>query len=454
MKSTHFMKSLLTLLLFSLSYQLFCQQILSEEERAQVIDEILNERFDVLLPELMDQSDLDMWILISREYNEDPVLRTMLPSTWLNARRRTILLFYRDKTRDTIEKLAVARYNVGKNISSAWDKEKEPDQWQRLVQLIEERNPKKIGLNFSKDHNIADGLDKTDYEEFLENLPKKYKSRVVSAEQLGVRWIETRTEREMVIYNQLVSITHDIIEEAFSEKVITAGITTTTEVEWWMRQKVTDLGLETWFHPTVDVQRTNEELVGHLYSFSGRPDQMVILPGDLLHCDFGITYLRLNTDCQELAYVLKPGETEAPIFLREGLKDGNSVQDYLTKNMIRGRTGNEILKIALDQAKEAGLKPAIYSHPLGSYGHSAGTTIGMWDSQGGVMKDDGENYALNPNTVYAIELNTTINIPEWNRDIRIMLEEAGFYGEEGFRYVNGRQTELLLIPRVTKHLGN
>ena len=453
-KSTYFMKSLLTLLLFSLSYQLFCQQILSEEERAQVIDEILNERFDVLLPELMDQSDLDMWILISREYNEDPVLRTMLPSTWLNARRRTILLFYRDKTSNTIEKLAVARYNVGKNISSAWDKEKEPDQWQRLVQLIEERNPKKIGLNFSKDHNIADGLDKTDYEEFLENLPKKYKSRVVSAEQLGVRWIETRTEREMVIYNQLVSITHDIIEEAFSEKVITAGITTTTEVEWWMRQKVTDLGLETWFHPTVDVQRTNEELVGHLYSFSGRPDQMVILPGDLLHCDFGITYLRLNTDCQELAYVLKPGETEAPIFLREGLKDGNSVQDYLTKNMIRGRTGNEILKIALDQAKEVGLKPAIYTHPLGSYGHSAGTTIGMWDSQGGVMKDDGENYPLNPNTVYAIELNTTINIPEWNRDIRIMLEEAGYYGEEGFRYVNGRQTELLLIPRVTKHLGD
>ncbi|WP_297693442.1 M24 family metallopeptidase [uncultured Eudoraea sp.] len=448
------MKPYLTLLLLFISSSLICQQILPEEERAQVIDEILNERFEVLLPELMDQSDMDMWILISREYNEDPVLRTMLPATWLNARRRTILLFYRDKTKNTIEKLAVARYNVGNNISSAWDKEKEPDQWQRLIQLIEERNPKKIGLNYSKDHNIADGLDKTDYEEFLQNLPREYASRIVSAEQLAVRWIETRTEREMVIYNQLVSITHQIIAEAFSEKVITPGITTTTEVEWWMRQKVTDLGLETWFHPTVDVQRTNDELEGHLYSFSGRPDQMVILPGDLLHCDFGITYLRLNTDCQELAYVLKPGEKEAPEFLKQGLKDGNRVQDYLTKNMIRGRTGNQILKIALDQAKEAGFRPAIYTHPLGSYGHSAGTTIGMWDSQGGIMKDDGENYPLNPNTVYAIELNTTINVPEWNRDIRIMLEEAGFYGEEGFRYVNGRQTELLLIPRVTEHLGN
>ena len=448
------MKRHITLLFLFICTSLLSQQILSEEERAQVIDEILKERFEVLLPELMDQSDLDMWILISREYNEDPVLRTMLPSTWLNARRRTILLFYRDKTRNTIEKLAVARYDVGKNISSAWDKEKEPDQWRRLVQLIEERNPKKIGLNFSKDHNIADGLDKTDYEEFMQNLPKKYTSRIVSAEQLAVRWIETRTEREMIIYNQLVSITHQIIEEAFSEKVITPGITTTTEVEWWMRQKVTDLGLETWFHPTVDVQRSNDELAGHLYSFSGRPDQMVILPGDLVHCDFGITYLRLNTDCQELAYVLKPGEKEAPDYLKKGLRDGNRVQDYLTKNMIKGRTGNQILKIALDEAKNAGLKPAIYTHPLGSYGHSAGTTIGMWDSQGGVMKDDGENYPLNPDTVYAIELNTTINIPEWNRDIRVMLEEAGFYGEEGFRYVNGRQTELLLIPRVTEHLGN
>ncbi len=424
------------------------QQILTERQRSEVIDEILEERFNSLLPRLMDEAGLDMWVLISREYNEDPVLRTMLPATWLNARRRTILLFYRDTARDTIEKLAVARYDIGKQIRSAWDKEKEPDQWRRLVTLIEERNPKAIGLNYSEDHNVADGLVKTDYEEFMEYLPTRFRSRIVSAEQLAVRWIETRTEREMVLYNQLVDITHDIIAEAFSEKVITAGITTTTEVEWWMRQKVTDLGLETWFHPTVDVQRTSEELVSHLYSFSGRPGDMVIRPGDLLHCDFGITYLRLNTDCQELAYVLKPSESKAPDFLINGLKDGNAVQDYLTKNMKAGRTGNEILASALNEARAVGLKPAIYTHPLGSYGHSAGTTIGMWDAQNGVMKDDGENYPLNFNTVYAIELNTTIYIPEWKRDIRIMLEEAGFFSENGFRYVNGRQTELLLIPRI------
>ncbi|TLF44614.1 M24 family metallopeptidase [Maribacter aurantiacus] len=449
------MRSILFLLVFTFVIRVQAQYILPERERATVIDELLDERFNNLLPKLMDEANIDMWVVISREYNEDPVLRTMLPATWLNARRRTILLFYRDKANNKIEKLAVARYNVGKNIESAWDKETQPDQWKRLMELISERNPKQIGLNYSKDHNIADGLDKTDYDEFIANLPKKFHSKVVSAEQLAVRWIETRTEREMVIYNQLVDITHDIIAEAFSEKVITPGITTTSDVVWWMRQKVTDLGLETWFHPTVDVQRSNNTGENsEFYSFSNKPDEMAILPGDLLHCDFGITYLRLNTDCQELAYVLKPEEKQAPDFLVNGLKDGNRVQDFLTQNMIAGRTGNEILMKSLAEAKAAGLRPSIYTHPLGMYGHSAGTTIGMWDAQGGVMKDDGENYPLNPNTVYAIELNTTITIPEWKRDIRIMLEEAGFYGKDGFRYVNGRQTELLLIPRVKGHQGN
>ena len=448
------MRKLFLLVCLLLIGKIYAQQILSEKERAIVIDEILEDRFNILLPELMDTAGLDMWVVISREYNEDPVIKTMLPATWLNARRRTILLFYRNKEKNTIEKLAVARYNVGKNIVSAWDKEQEPDQWKRLVQLISERNPNKIGLNFSKDHNIADGLVKTDYEEFMENLPKKYTSKVVSAQQLAVRWIETRSEREMVIYDQLVDITHDIIAEAFSEKVITPGVTRTSDVVWWMRQKVTDLGLDTWFHPTVDVQRSEKDNASKFYSFADKPDDMVILPGDLMHCDFGITYLRLNTDCQELAYVLKPEETSAPDFLIDGLKDGNRVQDFLTTNMKKGKSGNDILAKSLSEAKAAGLKPSIYTHPLGMYGHSAGTTIGMWDSQGGVMRDDGENYLLNPNTVYAIELNTTVNIPEWNRDIRIMLEEAGFYGEDGFRYVNGRQTELLLIPRVKGHQGN
>ena len=445
------MKSILPIL-FLFVITINAQQILPERKRAEVVDNILKDRFDNLLPSLMDNTGFDMWILISREYNEDPVLKTMLPATWLNARRRTIIIFYRNKEDNTIEKLAVARYNFGDNIISAWDKEKEPNQWNRLMQLIEERNPKSIGLNYSDHFNICDGIVKTDYEAFMNNLPSDYKNKVKSAEKLAIGWVETRTELEMIIYNQLVDITHDIIAEAFSEKVITPGVTTTTDVEWWMRDKVTALGLETWFHPTVDVQRTTEELGNHLYAFSNRPDDMVIIPGDLLHCDFGITYLRLNTDCQELAYVLKPNEKTPPKFLQDALKDGNRVQDIFTNNFETGKTGNQVLKESLEQGKREDLRPAIYTHPLGAYGHSSGTTLGMWDSQVGVPVTG--DYPLHENTVYAIELNTTVNIPEWNRDIRIMLEEAGFWGTNGFRYVNGRQTKLLTIPRVKDHQGN
>ncbi|MGF1555951.1 M24 family metallopeptidase [Paucihalobacter sp.] len=446
------MKKVYLISLVLISNLMWSQHILPERERATIIDNILEDRFNNLLPNLMDNVGIDMWILITREYNEDPVVRTMLPATWLNARRRTILVFFRNKQNNTMEKLAVARYNFGKNIVSAWNKDTQPDQWQRLIEIINERNPKQIGLNVSEDFNIADGLAKTDYDAFMEYLPKNFHSKVTSAEKLAVAWIETRTSQEMVIYNQLVSITHQIISEAFSEAVITLGITTTTDVEWWMRDKVLDLGLETWFHPTVDVQRSNDDLGNHLYAFSNRPDDMVIMPGDLLHCDFGITYLRLNTDCQQLAYVLKPEETQAPEFLIKALAEGNKLQDFLTDNFKNGKSGNAILADALKQAKAAGLRPSIYTHPLGFYGHSAGPTIGMWDAQNGVP--GAGDYPLLSNTVYAIELNTTVTIPEWKRDIRIMLEEAGFFGEDGFRYVNGRQTKLLTVPRIKPHTGN
>ena len=431
---------------FLITTNIFSQEILSEKNRAKVVNSVLKDRLNNLLPDLMDQSDIDMWILISREYNEDPVLKTMLPAEWLNARRRTIILFYRNKKNNTIDKLAVARYNFGDNIISAWDKETQPIQWKRLVELIEERNPKKIGLNFSKDFNISDGLDKTDFDEFMEVLPSNYKNKIVSAETLSNLWIETRTAYEMELYEDVISITHNIISEAFSNSVIKPGLTTTTDIEWWMRQKVTELGLDTWFHPTVDIQRNSEFQKDHLSSFSERPTDKIINYGDLLHCDFGITYLRLNSDCQRLAYVMKESDSNIPDFLTNAFKMGNQLQDILTNNFKHKVSGNDILLNSLNKAKNIGLRPSIYTHPLGSYGHSSGPTIGMWDSQQGV-KGAGD-YKLNYNTVYAIELNITTFISEWNRDIKIMLEEAGFFGENGFRYVNNRQTKIIEIPFI------
>ena len=443
------MKIIHLILLITLSFNVKSQDVLSLKERARVIEEIQKDRFDNLLPKLMEETGIDMWVIITREYNEDPVIKTLLPPTWLNARRRTILAFHYDKKSKDLEKVAIARYSFGKNIPSIWNKEEEPNQMKALAKFIEEKKPEKIGLNFSDHFALADGIVKTDYELFLDNLPSKLSKRVVSAEELAIRWIETRTEKEMIIYDQLVEITHGIINEAFSTNVITPGVTTTDDVVWWMREKVKKLGLKTWFHPTIDVQRNENS---DLYAFDGESKFDIILPGDLIHCDFGITYLTLNTDCQELAYVLKPDETEAPDYLVKALDEGNRVQDIFTDLFEHKKTGNQILKEALEQGRNEGYRPQIYTHPLGTFGHSAGTTIGMWDSQGGVPFTG--DFPMNYNTVYAIELNTKVFIKEWNKDIRVMLEEAGVFEETGFRYVNGRQTELILVGSKRNHLGN
>ena len=418
----------------------FAQEILNLKDRATLIEKIQKDRLDNLLPELMSKNGIDMWIIITREYNEDPIIKTLLPPTWLNARRRTILVFSFDESTKKTESVAISRYNFGKNIKSIWDKEKNPNQMLALKDYIDKVNPKKIGLNYSDNFALIDGISKSDYELFYSSISNDIKQRIVSAENLGIQWIETRTKLEKEIYKDLVRITQNIINEAFSNKVIKPGKTTTDDVVWWMREKVLELKLQTWFHPTVDVQRNEQS---DLYAFDGKSKYDIIQPGDLVHCDFGISYLTLNTDCQQIAYVLKSDEKEAPEFLTKALKDANKLQDILTSEFELDKTGNEILLNSLKIAKENGLDPQIYTHPLGTFGHSAGTTIGMWDSQGGVpIKGD---VLMKYNTVYAIELNNKSFIKDWNKEVRIMLEEAGLFEENGFRYINGRQEEIILI---------
>ncbi len=434
---------LFVLFIFSTALAQPSSPVLSERERARVVDEILEDRFTNLLPQLMRREGIDMWVIISREYNEDPVLRTMLPSTWLSARRRTIIVFY-DNGKE-VEKLAIARYDVGNLLKGAWDIDVRPNQWEALVKIIEDRKPKKIGLDMSATYAHADGLSFTEHKELVEKLPAEYQKRIVPAEKVAVGWLETRTEKEMAIYPLICRLSHQIIQEGFSEQVIQPGVTTTDDVVWWFRQRITNLGLDTWFHPTVDVQRADNQDFNHLRTFSKRPDKQVIMPGDLLHVDFGITYLRLNTDQQQHAYVLRAGETDVPDAIKAAFKQGNRLQDILIEQFKGGRTGNQMLLAALDQAKKEGINGTIYSHPIGVHGHAAGPTIGLWDQQKGVPGSG--DYPLLANTAYSIELNAAVELPDWKKTIRIMLEEDGFFDGQAFRYIDGRQTEIYTIPR-------
>ena len=419
------------------------KKVLTLRDRSEIRNRLLKDRFESVLPDIMERTGIDMWIIVAREYNEDPVIKTMLPATWLNARRRTILVVYNPGSGNKLETYAIARYDVGEVFKRMWDPEQQPDQYKALAKLIYDKNPNKIGINQSEFFAQADGLTATEYNLLKSSLNRRQLKKVVSAEKLAIGWLETRSAMEMEYYPEICNIAHEIIKEGFSSNVITAGVTTTDDVVWWYRDRIRELGLITWFHPTVDLQRSDNIKFDFLSAFSKSKVSNVIQKGDLLHVDFGITYLGLNTDTQQHAYVLKDGEMNAPAELNNALRIGNKLQDILTNEFTTGRTGNEILLSALTKAKSVGIKPQIYTHPIGFYGHGSGPTIGMWDKQEGVPVNG--DYPLFKNTAYSIELNAKVYIESWGKEIAIMLEEDAFFDGEKCDYMDSRQTKMILI---------
>lgn len=428
--------------------QNFEQQILSLKERARMIDKLLEEKFEIVLPDLMRREGIDMWIMSSEELNGDPVLKTMLSSTSLYISRRTTIVMFDEGPGKGVKKYSVNKKDFGKYFKEKWYEDQIPNteteefQWKRLGELVAELNPKKIGLNMSNIWAAADGLTSTEYKLFMDNLPKKFHKSVVSAERLAVGWLETRSPTEIVIYEQICRIAHDIIAEGLSEKVIHPGITTTDDVVWFYRKKIVEYKMSAWFQPSCNIQRI----------FPGnnpKTENNIIMPGDLIHMDMGIVYLRLCTDMQENAYVLRPGETDVPDCIKKALVNANRLQDILISKIEIGKTGNKILKETIEQMNKEGIDGSIYCHPIGYHGHAAGPLFGMWDMQNGVPGRG--DYPVYANTAYAIELNATTSFPELNnKKIRMALEEQGLVTKEGHRYIDGRQKEIFLIPRITK----
>lgn len=388
-------------------------------------DELLRRRLDVLVPRLLNETGVDCWVLIGREYAEDPVLSTMLPASWLSARRRTILVLTSD------QRLAVSRYPVGDLFPAAWDPDVQPDQWGRLVEILDEVAPRAIGVGISPTQAHADGLTVAEHEALVDALPERFAERVVPAGHLGIRWLETRLPEERPTMVEATRIAHDILRRGLSREAIEPGHTTTDDLVWWYRQTVHDAGLASWFQPSVTIQRPGAP--------TGRIDA-----GDLVHVDFGIVYREMCTDQQEHAYVLRPGETTAPEGLHEGLRLANRIQDILIGEFVTGRTGNEILAAALERAEAERLRPTIYTHGIGLHGHGAGVTIGLWDRQHGVP--GAGDHPLHPDTAYSIELMGESDVPEWgDMTVRFMLEQDAWFDGRTCAWLDGRQEALWLV---------
>ena len=416
-------------------------------EQAEVRQEWLELRLERVLPRLMREHGVDMWIVPMREYNEDPVFRGLVSPTTMAARRRTIYVFHDRGAEAGLERIAIGGTSQGglyevvrapdARVGTAGADRRlaepfGPEQWRLLTPIVRERDPSRIAVNVSHTHNFSDGLSAGEWEQ-LERALGPYADRVVRRELLPLQYLEERLPEMLPTYVRMQALVHEIIGTAFSSRVITPGVTTTQDVVWWLRQRVNDLGLGTWFQPSVSVQRRGVEM--------GDSANPVIRRGDVLHTDFGISALGLNTDTQHMGYVLREGETEAPAGLRRALARANRLQDIVLEAMVPGRTGNEALAASLAAMRAEGIDGTVYTHPIGDHGHGAGPLIGLWDRQEGVP-GRGE-VPIRPNTWFSIELQATTPVPEWDgQQVRMALEEeARLDGDGERRWVLRRQED-------------
>jgi Xaa-Pro aminopeptidase len=415
-------------------------------EQAELQQQWLKERLEVVLPALMREYDVAMWVIPMREYNEDPLFEALVAPTTFAARRRTVYVFF-DRGDAGVERLAFGGSSQGGLYQTPRATEKAPDgrprefwgadQWTFVADAIRERNPRNIAVDISRDHNFADGLSAGEWEQLQQALGPELAARVTRAEDLALDYLAVRVPGMDATYRRMQEQIHAIIETAFSSEVITPGVTTTEDVVWWFRQRFNDLGLGTWFQPSVDIQRAGVSM--------GDSAAPVIQRGDLLHCDVGLTAYRLNTDTQHMAYVLREGETDAPAGLKRALANGNRLQDIVLAAMRPGLTGNEVLFASLATMREAGIDGTVYTHAIGEHGHGAGPLIGLWDRQDGVP-GRGE-VKLRPSTWYSIELQATTPVPEWdNQRVQMALEEdAAIPPDGGTRWILRRQETLHLV---------
>ena len=398
-------------------------------EQADIQQRWLAARMSTVLPAVMRKYAVDMWVIPMREYNEDPVFTSIVSPTTFAARRRTIYVF--SMRGDSVERIALGGSSQGgvytalrstrpaagpaggraERNAELWGDE----QWLALKEVIEKRNPRTIAVNVSRVFAFSDGLSAGELEGMREALGDKWTTRFVRHDGLALDLIATRLPEEAAFYRRMQELVWAIIDTAFSNRVITPGVTRTEDVVWWMRQRVNDLGLGSWFQPSVSVQRrgvTDADL----------GTNPVIQRGDVLHCDFGIVALRLATDTQHMGYVLREGENAAPAGLIAALRTGNQLQDIVMQEIQPGRTGNEVLRSSLARMRAEGIDGTVYTHPIGVHGHGAGPLIGLWDYQDGVPgRGDAK---IIPSMWFSIELQATSPIPEWNgQRVRIALEE-------------------------------
>ncbi len=408
-------------------------QILPLREQSAQITEMVRGRLDEIIPRAMDAAGLDMWLILCQEDNPDPLFLTMIPfDNWHPI--LSVLVFAREG--DTIRRYNLSGVDTKDLYERPYTGQLEDKQWPLLLDIIAQHDPASIGINIGRVAWSAGGLTHYLYTQLVDKLPPIYRERLVSAETAAVRWASTMTDREAIHFKRVTELGQYMIAECFSSRAITPGVTSIDDLVWHYWQHSRDLGLDVAFRPYFRIHRDERDT---------RYPTDIVAPGDVIHCDVGIKYMRFNSDHQHLAYVPKPGETGASAGLRSRLADNNRLQDIYMAGFRHGLTGNQMLSAMLAEAQAQGVPdPKIYSHNLGLFLHQPGPLIGLpWDQDAKLPRGD---VALEYNSAFVMELSTNGPVPEWGGQmLRLGTEEPVIFTRDGCRTLCGRQTEFYVI---------
>jgi Xaa-Pro dipeptidase len=415
-------------------------KLLPWSQQIAVREQWLVKRHGMIL-DMMRHNGVDMWIVVNEEFHDDPLTQYVAPPRPY-AGGRDFFVFI-DTGDAGLKKIAITGFaeESVKKFFEAPDDPKPADKV--LPEIYQQYKPKKIALSYSGHRGVTRSITHDTYKFMAEKMGPEAESHFVPAENLIEEYSDTRIPEEFATYTDMVKVTEILAQRSLSGEVIKPGVTTVGDVRRWLYDQLGERGLTTWFQPDLRVQRRgkpNETSRGFL---AVSPEEVVIQKGDVVHLDFGITYMGLNTDWQKMSYVLRDGEQDVPEGLKKALANTNALQDSMCRNSKPGKAAGDVYNDVMADMKQQGIEAKVYSHPLGFQGHGLGASIDYRSAQ---RADSMPARKLRDGSYISIELNSVTAVPEWDgQKVFVMEEDPAYLTAEGWKFFVPRQTEWYVV---------
>ena len=417
-------------------------KVLPWSQQIAVREQWLAKRHQMILP-MMRKHGIDMWIVVNEEFHDDPLTQYIAPPRPY-AGGRDIFVFV-DTGEAGLRKIAITGFSE-ENLKQFFESPDEPRPADKVLpELYAQYKPHKIALSFGGRRGVQRSLTHDSYNYLADKMGTEATQHFVPAADLIEEYLNTRIPEEFATYQMMVRLTDSLTRRALSSEVIHPGKTTIGDVRRWLYDQLAENRVSTWFQPDLRVQRRSRKNDTSRGFLAVAPEATVIERGDVVHLDFGITYMGLNTDWQKMAYVLLPGEKDAPTGLKNAMKNTNTLQDSLTLRARPGRTAAEVYTQTMEEMKQKGIQAQIYSHPIGNQGHGLGPSIDFRSAQ----RTDIAASAAKPllkGSYLSVELNTQTPVPEWDgQKVFIMMEDDAYLTDAGYKFFVPRQEAFYLV---------